>query len=78
MNLDEFSWQKVPTLWPWEPMHFVDFIFGSFELEDVGLVSKAITIFGKYLTRLCMVLLGCLHQSNLTGEIIEKEVIMIY
>nr|KAJ0197302.1 hypothetical protein LSAT_V11C700388160 [Lactuca sativa] len=34
---------------------------------SVGLVSKAITIFGMYLTRLCMVLLGCLHHSNLTG-----------
>nr|KAJ0204999.1 hypothetical protein LSAT_V11C500236190 [Lactuca sativa] len=32
----------------------------------VGLVFKSITIFGMYLTRLCMVLLGCIHQSNLT------------
>nr|KAJ0184467.1 hypothetical protein LSAT_V11C900458130 [Lactuca sativa] len=33
----------------------------------VGIVSKAATILGKYLTRLCMILLGCLHHSNLIG-----------
>nr|KAJ0202439.1 hypothetical protein LSAT_V11C600328160 [Lactuca sativa] len=37
------------------------------KLKTVGLVSKLVTIFSKYLTRLCMVLLGCLHHSNLTG-----------
>nr|KAJ0187866.1 hypothetical protein LSAT_V11C900472990 [Lactuca sativa] len=38
-----------------------------FKVIIVGIVSKATTILGKYLTRLCMILLGCLHHSNLTG-----------
>nr|KAJ0227083.1 hypothetical protein LSAT_V11C100048840 [Lactuca sativa] len=36
-------------------------------VHSVGIVSKAVTILGKYLTRLCMVLLGCVHHSNLIG-----------
>ena len=45
----------------------------EFRVDLVGLVSKPVTIFGMYLTRLCMVLLGCLHQSNLIGLIMERK-----
>ena len=43
----------------------------------VGIVSKAATILGKYLTRLCMVLLGCL-QTWQWNRIIVGERRMIY